>query len=138
MGLSRLGVSSIPELKKSLPKIRNDIAQIESLKPIYMHSFDLFRDQGTSHQLMQYEVAEALWGQLLTVVYPYAADWKEFLNKINDKPKKHITRDVWTMFFQFVQITMNDKNGVNTVIGEGVWPVLIEDFAKSLKAKYHL
>ena len=56
---------------------------------------------------MSYEVAEILWGQLLSLVYPYILEWKEFL-KNNDKPKKHITKDVWSMFFQFVQMTIND------------------------------
>jgi hypothetical protein len=86
---------------------------------------------------MKYEVAEVLWGQLLFLVYPYAKDWKEFL-QVNDKPKKAITKDVWTMFFQFVQMTIEDPKAVNNVIEEGVWPVIIEDFAKFLKARLKL
>jgi len=108
-----------------------------SLKPIYNHSFDLFMDNGTSRKLMKYEVAEVLWEQLLSLVYPYMKEWKEFL-KVNEKPKKSVTKDVWTMFFQFVQMTIDDVKAVNSVVEEGVWPVLIEDFARFLKAKLKL
>lgn len=117
--------------------MRNELSTMQTLKPVYVHSFDLCRDHGTAHKLMKYEVAEVLWAQLLGLVYPYAEEWRAFL-KENEKPKKAITQDVWAMFYQFMQVTAENKAAVNTVIEEGVWPVLIEDFAKYLKAKFKL
>lgn len=135
--MSRLGAHTLADLKGCVPKMRNDLSTIEKLRPIYNYSFELLRDRGTSHKLIKYDVAEVLWGQLLYLVYPYAKDWTEFL-QANTKPKKSITKDTWSMFFQFVEKTIEDVKEVDSVIEEGVWPTLVEDFAKFLKERLKL
>ena len=45
------------QLKSKLGSLRSEINTLAGLKPIYAYAFDLFRDRGTSHQLMKFDVA---------------------------------------------------------------------------------
>ena len=42
------------------------------------------------------------------------------------------------MFFQFMKITSKDITEINNVIKDGVWPNIIEEFAKVLKANLNV
>ena len=136
--MSKIGATSLSQLKGKLSTLRNEVSSLQSLKPLYSYVFELFRDRGTSHQLMKFEVAELVWGQLFVQsVFPYIKQWLEYLKEYQkDLPlKRPITKDVWNMFFEFVTLTTKDKAGVGKVIEEGVWPLMIEGFAKYLEAK---
>ena len=137
-GMSKIGAKNLSQLKSKLPNLRSEIKTIQGLKPIYMFAFDLFRDRATVHKLLVCDVATLLWGQLVTpAVYPHAEQWKAYISQYQkDAPvKKPITRDVWNMFFEFIEATTKESSGLSKMMEENEWPLMIEDFAKYLKEK---
>jgi len=133
--MARIGAKNIGQLKSKVPSLRKEVESLANMKQIYMYAFDLCRDRVTTHQLMHYEYAEALWNQLITPTnYTYAKQLTAFLKIFQkDLPvKKAITKDAWTMFYEFALMTSKDKSAINKVIEEGVWPTFIEEFAKYL------
>ncbi len=122
---------NVSQLKTKLPELRSVTKSLESLKPVYDYAFNLFRDRGTPHKLMKFEVASRIprpayivvvWGQLITpAVYPHAEQWKEYLGQYQkDAPvKKAIGLDVWKMLFDFVEITARSDSILDKILEEG-------------------
>lgn len=112
------------------------IEDFEDLKSIYMFAFELFRDRDISHKMLKYEAAVSIWGQLiLPSTYKYKVEWDEFLKVYqSDIPiKKMITLDVWNMFYTFMKMTNENDEVINEAIEDGIWPVIIDAFARYLK-----
>ena len=139
VGIKKLKVKTVLDLKKKIPTLHEEISTLTRLQPIYQYAFELFKDQRSIHKIMEYNVAELLWAQLISKAYPYSNQWKDFISVYkNSVSRLTITNDTWVMFFQFMVITSKDITKINNVIKDGVWPNIIEEFAKALKANLNV
>jgi len=98
----------------------------EAFGAFYGFCFNLVKGTGRS---IDAEYATGLWGVLLVPRYPVAASFVEF---VQEKGWKGVTKDLWSMLLEFCQ-TIDPS--LSNFEADGAWPSAIDEFVVWKKEK---
>lgn len=125
-GLIKLGVDSMPKLKKKVHTLKTMIQEPADFRSFYMYAFNYNKPPG--QRSMPVDTARQLCSLLLRDRFIHLDLWLEFL-----KGRKHaVTRDSFALLLDFAMIVDGDFSNYEE---DGAWPVLLDEFVEYAKAK---
>lgn len=130
-GFTSLGVESIDGLKGKFGTLRAMLDDPNSFRDYYLWCFDFSKEPGHGVRTLPIEVACQMWQ--LTLGAKFAAPVARWLEFIEEKKVKVVTKDVWDMLLTFLQQVNQDDFG--DYDDEGAWPVLIDDYVDWFREK---
>jgi len=150
-GWKNIGADSIPEMKNSLVKLRDQLgSDSEYFEKVYKHTFDFARNDG--QRSLGLDTAQAFWNLLIPHGFAGGAltriamqdddgdedvdmdedeeGWKEeylqwWFEFLDGRGGKGVTKDTWIMFLPFIRSIDAKFSNYNE---EGAWPSTIDDF----------
>jgi len=126
--LTRIGIDSISKLENDIKSLKTSIDGSESTyKELYNYTYDLGKMENQKN--VSLDMAIELWNVVLSNKFKDSEIWFNFLR---EKHNLAISRDCWTLFFDFVKIA-NDS--IDKYDSDGAWPVLIDEFVEYYKEK---
>lgn len=129
-GLSKLGVSSVDELKRKLPNLYADMRDPAKFKDFYKYLFDYSRDSGFKN--VPVDTAIGLWEMLLSDKCKFLRDFIEFL-QTEKKDLNVISKDTWMMLLELIEQTRGD---FANFVDDGAWPSMIDQFNEFYSSKH--
>jgi len=78
-GMIRMGCESLDAVKKKLPQLKDDLADMAIFKEFYVYCFDFSKEQ-EQHKYIALDVAIQVWELVLQPRYPGVDKWFTFLN----------------------------------------------------------
>lgn len=125
-GLVKLGVDSMPKLKKKVHTLKTMIQDPADFRSFYMYSFNYNKPQG--QRSMPVETARPLCSLLLRDRFVHLDLWIEFLKG----RKQAITRDSFALLHDFAIIVDDEFSNYEE---DGAWPVILDEFVEYAKAQ---
>ena len=103
----------------------------ESFREYYSWCFDFSKEPGHGVRTLAIEVARQMWQ--LTLGPRHAEPLERWLEFVQAKGIKVVTKDVWDMLLTFLNdVSQEDMADYDD---EGAWPVLIDDYAEWFRAQ---
>ncbi len=121
-GCQRLGVTTLAQLKKSLPQLDALVSTPASFNSFYTFAYRFCLTEG--HKIIERETA----AQMLQIVFPkgrFVAEFCEFLSIQLDY--KWINMDQWTNFLKF---SLEVREDMSNADDNPAWPLLIDNFVE--------
>ena len=128
-GMIALECYSLEDLKEAIPRIRDSVrTELDTFREVYGFTFRYALDSGARN--ISLETATALWDLILPLSgWPMYCDWISFVQSESVvKKSRAITKDVWTLLYDFSQAAPSKESLVKFDIDGVAWPVLIDDF----------
>jgi hypothetical protein len=122
-GLRELGVETTAELRAAVPEMRQMLAEEKFAKRIYSFAFDFSLEENMRGLHM--EVAVELWKILLKDRFGLL---EPFLAYIEGTSMKAISKDLWSMVFDFATSFKVDLSDYD--LDGGAWPVVLDEFVQ--------
>lgn len=130
-GFTSMGVESVEALKGKFSSLRALLNDADSFKDFYSWCFDFSKEPGQGVRTLAVEVACQMWQ--LTVGARYAAPVQRWLEFVQAKKIKVVTKDVWDMLLTFF-VSVN-QDTLADFDDDGAWPVLIDDYVEWVREK---
>tara|TARA_B110001452_G_scaffold35089_1_gene27032 strand:+ start:328 stop:1101 length:774 start_codon:yes stop_codon:yes gene_type:complete len=131
LGFTEMGVESVDALKGKFDALRAKLDDTDNYRNFYSWCFDFSKEPGHGVRTVPTEVACQMWQLTLGARHPApVARWLEF---VQTKGIKVVTKDVWEMLLTFV--TTVNQDDMADYDDEGAWPVLIDDYVEWFREK---
>lgn len=131
-GFTAMGVESVDALKGKFGELRELLDDPDNYRTFYSWCFDFSKEPGFGVRTLPIEVACQMWQ--LTLGARYASPVARWLEFVQAKGVKVVTKDVWDMLLTF--ITSVDQANMDDYDDEAAWPVLIDDYVEWYKEKH--
>jgi len=126
LGFTKMGVESVDALRSKFGELRALLDDADAFRDFYSWCFDFSKEPGFGVRTLPTEVACQMWQLTIGVRFPApVARWLEFMQA---KQVKVVTKDVWDMLLTFVD-TVNQTDMAD-YDDEGAWPVLVDDYVE--------
>jgi DCN1-like protein 1/2 len=129
-GMTKLGCSSIEDLKKLLPRLYREMKEPAKFKELYKYIFDFSRDQG--YKNVATDTAIALWTMLLSDKCDFLDDWVAFL-QTERKEMTVVQKDTWVMLLELIEHTQGSFANFQD---DGAWPSIIDHFSEFYRNRH--
>jgi DCN1-like protein 1/2 len=130
-GFVAMGVESVQALSGEFVKLRALLEDTESFREYYSWCFDFSKEPGHGVRTLAIEVARQMWQ--LTLGPRHAEPLERWLEFVQAKGIKVVTKDVWDMLLTFLNdVSQGDMADYDD---EGAWPVLIDDYVEWFRAQ---
>ncbi|KAF3910783.1 hypothetical protein ABW20_dc0101661 [Dactylellina cionopaga] len=125
-GWSQLGVDTLENMQEKLRELRNQLnTDDEFFKEVYLWTFNWARPEG--QKSLALDNAIEWWKLLLSNRFPGHIDrWIDYLNT---KWKKSISKDTWNMLYDFVGFASKDPT-LASYDDMGSWPSVIDGYVE--------
>lgn len=123
-GLDAVGIESLSTLKRWAAGHTRELASKASFAKFYNWAFVYVKSDSVRKSL-DVSVAKAAWEVLLKGRFAFMDEWMTFLD--TKKPAK-ITRDVWSMVYEFSNEYKDNLDGYDP--NQGAWPTILDDFCE--------
>lgn len=121
-------IDSLNTLKTKLAQWKQDIKDASIYKQFYTYVFDYTKAKEA--RSIPCEIAVPTWRIIFSGRYSLLENWLDF---IENKYKKAITKDTWNQFLDFSRTISTDFSNYDA--DSGAWPSVIDEFVETIKKK---
>ncbi|CAD5229214.1 unnamed protein product [Bursaphelenchus okinawaensis] len=126
-GCQQMRVDSLEKLRNQAATWRNELKDTQKFKQLYQFAFNYAKSAAT--RFLEIDTAIAYWNLIFENRDARVPVWIQFLQ---EKETKGVSRDTWNLFFDFLIQTMDNYENYDA---EGAWPVMIDEFVEYAKSK---
>ncbi|KAL7287610.1 hypothetical protein TKK_0018256 [Trichogramma kaykai] len=125
-GLKSMKVESIKEIREILPTICNELEKNRKLfRDLYKFVYKFGLDNEIGQRNLPADIAIKLWILVFTIHRPNILD--RWINFLECRRVKFITRDTWLMFLAFIDCVKEDFSDYDE---SEAWPSLFDEFVE--------